>query len=527
MQRNGYRSPLATRLGGLLGVLVLLGTPSLAQDVGYRGPSLAGSGPSVGSPSVTESKPESKLWFTDGHWWGSLWSASALAFRLHRLDPATHAWIDTGVAVESRPDSHSDALWDGNKLYVASHEFSTGNGSPGDPLLVLRYSYSNATKSFSLDPGFPVTIGDTSTEILVIDKDSTGTLWAVWKQAKRVRFAHTLGSDTSWSAPAILPGSDSDFDTDDICSVIHFGNRIGVMWSDQVRDSYLFTTHLDGAPDTAWSAVEEATLGESDDHIHLEADSAGRVFAAVKNGANEIKLLVRDGTGWHPYLVSDGAQNWTRAIVLLDEDARTLHLFATSGATIAGGAIYTKTSPLDSIAFAPGLGTLVMQDGSGLVINNATSTKQNLTAESGLVVLAANVSTAGNYWHHEVPGITVGNGLELTMSPGIAGIENEFTARGATPGGVVGFYSGLVLGSSTITRPQCSVGVEIELAPPFRRLGTARANAAGVATLRVEAPEGTAGKLFHFQAVEPVSCRASNRVDVRMTVPLGREVRDL
>lgn len=516
MKITNISAARSLRLGLSLLAVAGLGSALAAQDIGYRGPSLLGSGPSVGNPSVTESKPQSKLWFNDGSWWGSLWSTSALAFHIHRLDLATHAWIDTGVAVEARPDSHSDALWTGTKLYIASHEFSTGAGSPGDPLLVLRYSYDAGSDSYALDAGFPVEIGDTSCETLTIDRDSTGTLWAVWKQEARVHFAHTLGSDTSWSAPAVLPGNTSDLPTDDICAVIHFGNRIGVMWSDQALNNYSFVTHLDGAADTQWSAVELAVDGESDDHIHLAADSSGRVFAAVKNIDDEIKLLVRDNGVWSQTLVAASADGWTRAIVLLDEEARLVHAFATVGPTAAGGAVFTKSSNLDSLSFAPGSGTVVIQDGSGLVVNNATSTKQNLTAEMGLVVLAANVSTAGNYWHHEVPGVPQGNGLELTMSPGIAGVANVFTVTGATPHGVIGFYSGMQLGSSTITRPQCPGGVEIELAPPFRLLGSARANLAGVATLSVLAPQGTVGKLFHFQAVEPASCRASNRFDKLM-----------
>src|SRR5262245_61031981 len=80
-------------------LLLAFGTsvPALAQDVGHEGPQYTGAG-----TTPTESKPESKLWFNDGHWWGSLWSTSAQAFRIHRLNFPTHAWIDTGVALDTR-----------------------------------------------------------------------------------------------------------------------------------------------------------------------------------------------------------------------------------------------------------------------------------------------------------------------------------------------------------------------------------------------------------------------------------------
>ena len=153
--------------------LALLASGLVAQDVGYEGPSYTGS-----SLEPTESKPESKLWFNDGVWWGCLWSVSAHAFRIHRLDQATHVWTDTGVLIDARSNSKGDVLWDGSKLYIGSHRFSSDGGTSGNPILLLRYSYDASTDLYTLDPGFPVTIGTFSTESLVIDKDSTGTVWA-------------------------------------------------------------------------------------------------------------------------------------------------------------------------------------------------------------------------------------------------------------------------------------------------------------------------------------------------------------
>src|SRR5262245_41664412 len=77
----------------LAGAHALVVAPLLAQDVGFEGPSFSGAG---GTP--TESKPESKLWYNDGTWWGSIWSNSGNAYRIHRLNFSTHAWVDTGTA---------------------------------------------------------------------------------------------------------------------------------------------------------------------------------------------------------------------------------------------------------------------------------------------------------------------------------------------------------------------------------------------------------------------------------------------
>lgn len=509
-------SRVSERLPRGLWLAVLAGLNSLiiAQDVGRSGPVLSGVGPTVGKPQPTASKPESKLWFHDGSWWGSLWSAGSQAFHIQRLNSTTHAWVDTGVEIDARPDSHSDALWDGTKLYVATHEFSHGpGGDPGDPQLFLRYSY--AAGNYTLDPGFPVVIGDVATETMVIEKDSKGTLWAVWKQGLRVHYSYTLGSDELWSVPAPLPSCTTDFDTDDICSIIRFNtNRIGVMWSDKVRKAFLFAKHVDGDPGTTWAPAEVA-LNEWDDHINLASDSTGRIFAVIKNSAEYVKLLVRPvGAvgGWAQYVVSDRTVRLTRPVVVLNEVDRTVKVFATSG-----GAIVEKSSSMDTIDFAADPGRVVIRD-LDAVVNNATVSKRSVSSSTGLLVLAANESTAGTYWFHEVPRVPpTGSGLVMdAILPGQAGVNNDFVARGATPNKQVAFYGGLKLGTTVLPFTTCPAGVSIGLGAPFQRLGVARASTAGVATLRLLVPATMAGKTLHVQAVESYSCRASNLISEQM-----------
>ena len=95
--------------------------------------------------------------------------------------------------------------------------------------------------------------------------------------------------------------------------------------------------------------------------------------------------------------VSDGV---TRPILFIDESNLVLHIFATS--SDSGGKILEKTTPINSISFATGTGTVFMKDGASNSLNNATSTKQNLTSGSGLVILASNDAT-GYYWHNYEP----------------------------------------------------------------------------------------------------------------------------
>jgi PKD repeat protein len=411
--RSWRRAVTSVAVFGAAAILLQSGAAAVG-DAGYRDGSFSGAG-----VAPSGSKPESKLWWNDGFWWASMWSSSANAFHVFRLDVGTQKWSDTGVALDDRSGTRADALWDGTHLYVASHVFSTcgcSTSASGFPSRLYRYSYDPVANTYSLDSGFPVSINNTKTETLVIDKDSTGTLWATWAQDGQVKVNHTLGDDRTWGTPFTLPVSGATaLSTDDISSLVAFGGKsIGVMWSNQPASAMYFAVHQDGAADTSWSPSRTAIQGPSyaDDHINLkslQADASGRVFAAVKTSLNDltnpnpnaplIMLLSRDpATGdWSSAVFGRVADDHTRPIVLLDETNHVIHMFATAGES--GGTIYEKTSPLDSISFATGLGTPFVRDAASANMNNATSTKQNLNATTGLLVLATNDAT-GYYWHN-------------------------------------------------------------------------------------------------------------------------------
>ncbi len=370
-------------------------------DIGYLGQSFAGA-----SNAPSGSKPESKLWWNDGFWWGSLFDTVSGDFHIFKLDPATQRWTDTGVPLDERASSRADALWNGTHLYVASHVYSTSPAA-GSPSRLYRFSYDPATDRYSLDAGFPVAINNHKLETLVIDQDSTGKLWATWVQDGQVYVNRTVGSDSSWGTPFVLPVAGAVVTLDDISSVIAFGgSKVGVMWSNQNDSAMYFAVHADGQPDTAWAASEAAFsgTGNADDHINLKADRSGRIFAAVKteqaSGSAPLNvLLVRDPATakWSPHVFGRVSDDHTRPIVLLDETNRVVHMFATAG--VLGGTIYTKTAPMDAISFPAGLGTPFIRDAVSANMNNATSTKQNVTDVTGLAVLATDTVT-GYYWHN-------------------------------------------------------------------------------------------------------------------------------
>jgi len=404
------------------GLFAALLAPGVARaDIGIPGPAYT-SGTS-GPP--TTSKPESKLWFNDGFWWAVMAkrvTATNNDYHIFRLSLRPQRWIDTGVVVDGRDSTRQDVLWTGSKLFVASHKFvgvSNFDSTPttGDQMRLYRFSYSAGSNTYSLD-GTAV-INEQKSETLVIDRDSTGAIWATWVQEDSGGTQHhvyvnesngnCLGgalSSCDFSSP---PESLDNVGADDISSLVRFGgNKIGVMWSNTTAGvgQMRFSFHTDGAPLGTWSATEGVLGGPTapklaDDHINLKADSSGRVYAVTKTKyIGETKpgtVLSRRGTGggWSNNTVSRASLDRTRPIVLLDQQHNRIRVF--EGST-RNTAVYLKQSRLGNIGFPVlSAGTRVIQD-SGSLMANPTSTKQTIGNSTRLIVLATNPRTK-RYWH--------------------------------------------------------------------------------------------------------------------------------
>ncbi|UCF35517.1 MAG: DNRLRE domain-containing protein [Acidobacteriota bacterium] len=383
--------------------------------------------------SPTGEKVESKLWFTDGYWWGILYNPTWGSYHIYRFDLSSQSWIDTGVPVDEREDSSADALWDDSrqKLYVVSHVFSFSGLPRDDPALwgrLYRYSYDVQSKSYSLDAGFPVNVTRGICETLVLTKDSTGRLWVTWVENQKVMLNHSFGVDSEWAAPFQLPVEDADNLTgDDISSLISFqSNRIGVLWTNQNAQQAFFTYHDDGNAPDVWSDREIAIPGlqgaAADDHINLKSlqvDGSGRVFAVVKTELTEpnaplILVLVRTrGRGWQVNIFGRVEDDHTRPILLIDEENNKVVVAA--AAPEGGGTIYYKISDLNSISFEAGRGIPLISSPSDPRVDEPTSTKQNLSSRTGLLVLASD-RISRNYLHGYLP-------LDPTSAPQVIGFQ--------------------------------------------------------------------------------------------------------
>jgi PKD repeat protein len=390
-------------------------------SIGFQDMSTQGTG-----GAATGEKPESKLWYNDGSWWGVLFNSGSQTYHIFRLDRTQEAWVDTNTVVDNRPQSRADTLWDGQHLYISSHVFATSSATvaSGNPARFYRYSYDAASKTYVLDSGFPVSISNYSSETLTIDKDSTGVIWASWAQGSQVYVNRTTTGDDAWGTPFVLPVTGANnLSSDDISAVAAFGNEIGVMWSNQAVSAMYFAEHQNGDPSDVWQQSRTAVQGPSsaDDHINLKAlqgDLAGHLFAAVKtslddagatSSAPQILVLARDpATGdWSSAPFGRIADCHTRPILMLDSQRQVLHVFATapdSGCPYSGypGTIFEKTAPMSNISFPLGRGTPVIRDIASPNLNNVTSSKQSVNDASGLVVMASNDVTK-RYWHADVP----------------------------------------------------------------------------------------------------------------------------
>lgn len=344
----------------------------------------------------SEDKPQSKLWYHDGSWWALMVVAGGTEVHIHELNASTHAWRDTGAVVDTRLNSTGDALWSSrdNKLYVASR-------ADASDLQVTRFTYGTG-RTWTRDAGFPVGLPTGGSESASIDQDSLGRYWVTYTRQSQVWLAHS-NTDGSWTTGIKPNVPDTTIAADDLSALIAFGTSIGVMWSDQQSGAFRFAIHNDADPDTVWR-VEDATAGLNsvDDHINLKqlvGDPDGRIFAAVKTSANDapgaaptdplVGVLSRtgpsNGTGsWKFATAGTVADDHTRPIIMIDSTNKELYFLATSPGN--GGDIVYKKSPLANVSFPTGRGAPFVD--AAPVVNNASGSKDPVTAQSRLVILA-------------------------------------------------------------------------------------------------------------------------------------------
>ena len=224
----------------LCGLTVVLVVPAVVHaDNGHQdGAYTAGT-----SGAPTTSKPESKVWFSHKKWWAVMARKLATGgntYFIFRLNPRKQKWVNTHVAVDTRDNTRQDVLSVGNKLFIASHKHvdvahNAPSPDPKDEMRLFLFSYSSGAHKY-VPAGTPFQpIDGQKSETLVIDRDSTGAIWATWVQETgggqhQVYVKKTDGNCVAAFANCTFTGGPTvdapgDVSPDDISSVVRFGGN--------------------------------------------------------------------------------------------------------------------------------------------------------------------------------------------------------------------------------------------------------------------------------------------------------------
>src|SRR2546426_1936719 len=170
----------------------------LALALGASSPTTARAAGSVMFPTVSGStgeKPQSKLFYHDGYYWGVVRGPDGLAF--YQLVGGT--W-QRGAFVDAvlQSSGNADVKWNGTELYVLVYAST--------PRL-YQYTYAAGTHAWVLASGFPVTVPNPSgSETMVLQQDSSGRPWATTEGWGNLHvYFTTSAAPRSWaSSPSVL-----------------------------------------------------------------------------------------------------------------------------------------------------------------------------------------------------------------------------------------------------------------------------------------------------------------------------------
>jgi hypothetical protein len=389
-------------LAVLIIVLALMLTPARVQA---QCPQMSVQGTTVGDTRFNTVK--SQMWYNDGLWWGAFSdNATGIFFYTFANDAATK-----GAPIDASVKGVPDVLWDGTNLFVLvwkSVSLAT----------LYKYSYDTGTKTYSLISGFPVQIPlhGGATSAIVLDKDSTGKLWATYTGTQgglsdgKIHVIWTTSADhTTWDTAGATLESGLTPNKTEISAITHFGgDKMGVVWSNQPGKEIAFRYHVDGQPESDWSAKEIVDYGlgprglgaVSNDHLSIQSASDGRLFLAAKDRDNDgtpahqdesrIWLYVRSVAGvWGSKTViqADLSQSPTRPVLLLD--VTNSDVFVIYHDSISG-LVFSARSSMNNPSF-----NLHCLFSTGPA-SNPTSTKQNVTSTTGMMAAASTGATASN-----------------------------------------------------------------------------------------------------------------------------------
>jgi hypothetical protein len=330
----------------------------------------------------TDSKPQSKLWYHDGSFWCVVDGPGGNG--ISRL--VGTQWIPqvTALPALETHTGRADVLCADEQLYMLLFD--------AHPAL-FEFTYDATRRQYEPVRGTPVSLAvPAGSETMVLDRDSTGRLWATYTTGGNVYVTHSGRDARHWDLPGMV--LQDSVSSDDVSTLVAFGDAaIGVFWSDQTRDAFGFRVHADDDPPSNWSVLEvvDPGPGHADDHVHLTADGSGQVYAITKDDLHHLSAHVRSRTGaWTDIHDVLGGKVGTRPILMCAEADSTLYLLYTRWRE-GINTIDCRTSPLGHVQFGPPAHFIVVPD---LDLNDVSGMKQTLPAGC----LVAMCSGGGMAW---------------------------------------------------------------------------------------------------------------------------------
>jgi len=353
---------------------------------------------------------KAQMWYNDGLWWGAFSdNDTGIHFYSFPNNAATQ-----GPIIDGNVLGIPDTLWDGTNLFVAvwkSVSLAT----------LYKFSYDSGTQTYTLRPGFPINLplNGSSTSAIVLDKDSTGKLWATYTGTQgglsdgNVRVIWSTSADhTAWDTTGFVLESGLVPNTLEISAITHFGgNKIGVVWSNQPAKQIGFRFHTDGQGETSWSTKEiiDSGIGPrglgpvADDHLAIKPAPDGRLFLVAKDNDNDgtpahategrLWLYIRTAAGvWGQKTIiqPDLSQQPTRPVLLLDTANNEAYVIYSDASPSGSGRSFIAHTSMTTPSFDfPCVFTITPT-------SNPTSTKQNVNPTMGIMAAASTGATGSN-----------------------------------------------------------------------------------------------------------------------------------
>ncbi|HKZ03646.1 MAG TPA: hypothetical protein VJ180_15490, partial [Pyrinomonadaceae bacterium] len=406
MSHNRKRIVFATASAKL--VIAILALAIFTSSVAAQCPTMNSEGFTFGTTNFNTVKTQ--MWYNDGVWWGAF---SDNFDGIHFYSFPNNAAVQ-GPIIDSNITGIPDALWDGTNLFVTvwkSVSLAT----------LYKYTYNSVTKTHTLVSGFPVQLplNGSSTSAIVLEKDTTGKLWATYTGTQgglsdgKVRVIWSTSADHKvWNTTGFELESGLAANLIEISAITHFGgNKIGIAWSNQPAKQIAFRYHVDGDSETTWSTREiiDSGLGPrglggvADDHLSIKGAPDGRIFLAAKDNDNDgtpghqtegrVWLYVRTvaGTWGQKTIVQpDFSQLPTRPVLLLDTTNNQAYVIYHDDSPSGAGRNFIAHTDMDNISFD--FPCVFNITGS----SNPTSTKQYVSPSTGIMVVASTGATGSN-----------------------------------------------------------------------------------------------------------------------------------